>query len=58
MIRVDTKVKMKSLVAEWEAMGAGKVNLSLYYSDATTDGTPAALQGTLVSGGDQLFASD
>lgn len=58
MIRVATNVKIKSLVGEWEAMGAGKVNLSAYYSDSATDGTPVALQGTLVAGGDQFFASD
>jgi len=59
MIRVPTNVKIKLLVGEWEAMGAGKVNLSLYYSDSTTDGTPVASQGLIVpTTGDQLFASD
>lgn len=58
MIRVATTVKLKALYIESEAMGAGKVNLSLYYSDSTVDGTAVANQGAIVSGGDQLFASD
>lgn len=59
MIRVPTTAKIKLLVGEWEAMAAGKVNLSLYYSSGyAIDGSPAAQAGAIVSGGDQLFASD
>jgi hypothetical protein len=59
MIRLATTVKVKLLVGEWEAMGAGRVNLSLYYSDGyATDGSPPAQAGGIVSGGDQFFASD
>jgi hypothetical protein len=59
MVRVPTTAKLKSLVGEWEAMGAGKVNLSLYYSDNyAVDGSPPGQAGAIVSGGDQLFASD
>lgn len=59
MIRVPTTVKLKSLVGEWEAMAAGAVNLSLYYSSGyAIDGSPPAQAGAIVSGGDQLFASD
>jgi hypothetical protein len=59
MIRVASTVKMKSLVGEWEAMAAGRVNLSVYYSDSTTDGTQASLLGLIVpTTGDQFFAAD
>lgn len=59
LIRVASNVVMKSLFAEWEAMTAGKVNLSVYYSDSTTDGTAAANQGLIVpTTGDAFFASD
>ena len=61
LIRVDTRIKLKALYLESEAMGAGAVNVSLYYSDSTVDGTPVAVQGLIVTatpGGDQFFASD
>lgn len=60
MIRLATTAKLKLLVGEWEAMAAGKVNLSLYYSSGyATDGSPQdSRAGALVSGGDQFFASD
>lgn len=59
LIRVASRVKVKSLVLESEAMGAGKINLSVYYSDSTTDGTQPSLQGLIVpTTGDQFFASD
>lgn len=59
LIRVATTVKLKELILESEAMGAGKVNLSVYYSDSTTDGTAAANQGLIVpTTGNQFFASD
>lgn len=59
MIRVATTVKLKELMLESEAMGAGKINVSAYYSDSTTDGTAAANRGLIVpTTGDQFFASD
>lgn len=59
LLRVRSNVKMKSLILESEAQGAGKINLSLYYSDSTVDGTTVANQGLIVpTTGDQLFASD
>jgi len=59
MIRVPTTVKLKELILESEAMGAGAINLSVYYSDSTTDGTAVANQGVIVpTTGDQFFASD
>lgn len=59
MVRVPTNAKVKSVTVESEAQGAGKVNLSAYYSDAVSDGTPAANVGVIVpTTGDQFFASD
>ncbi len=59
LIRVPTTVKLKELMLESEAMGAGKINVSAYYSDSTTDGTAVANQGLIVpTTGDQFFASD
>src|SRR6185503_7732373 len=59
LVRVPTKAIMKHLFFESEAQGAGKFNLSLYYSDSTTDGTKVANQGLIApTTGDQLFASD
>lgn len=59
LVRVPTTVKIKSLNFEAEALTAGKFNLSVYYSDSTTDGTTAANQGLIVpTTGDQFFAAD
>lgn len=59
LIRVPTTAKIKQLNLESEAMGAGAINLSVYYSDSTTDGTSPSNQGLIVpTTGDQFFASD
>jgi len=59
MIRLPTTIKIKELILESDAMGAGAINLSVYYSDSTTDGTAVANQGVIVpTTGDQFFASD
>lgn len=59
MVRVPTNAKMKHLYFEAAAMTAGKLNLSVYYSDSTSDGTAPANQGVIVpTTGDQFFASD
>ena len=59
LVRVPSNCKMKSLIWESEAMGAGKFNLSAYYSSSTMDGTLPANQGVIVpTTGDQFFASD
>lgn len=58
LVRVPTKARMKHLFFESEAQGAGTVDLSLYYSDSTIDGTPPAVQGLVVpTTGAQFFAS-
>lgn len=59
LVRLPTVAKLKHLFFESEAMGAGKLNLSAYYSDSTTDGTSVANQGVIVpTTGDQFWASD
>jgi len=59
LVRVPSTAIVKSLILESEAQGAGKINLSVYYSSSTTDGTQPSLQGLIVpTTGDQFFASD
>lgn len=59
MARIPTNAKVKNVILETEAQGAGAVNVSVYYSDSTVDGTPSANQGLIVpTTGDQFFASD
>ena len=59
LVRVPSTAIVKRLILESEAQGAGKINLSVYYSDSTVDGTQAANQGLIVpTTGDQFFASD
>jgi len=59
IMRVPTTVKLKELILESDALGGGRINISAYYSDSTTDGTAVANQGLIVpTTGDQFFASD
>lgn len=59
VVRLASTVKVKEIVMDNDAMGAGKINLSVYYSDSTTDGTAVANQGVIVpTTGNQFFASD
>lgn len=59
LARVPSNAVVKQLLFESEAQGAGKFNLSVYYSDSPTDGTQPSLQGVIVpTTGDQFFASD
>lgn len=58
MVRLPTNAKVKSVTLESEAQGAGKVDVSVYYSDATGDGTAAGNSGVVVpSTGSKFFAS-
>lgn len=58
-LRVPTNCKMQDLLFESEAQGAGKFNVSVYYSDDQRDGTSQANSGVIVpTTGDQFFASD
>ncbi len=59
LVRIPTNAIVKRLILESEAQTAGKINLSVYYSDSTTDGTSSANTGVIVpTTGDQFFASD
>lgn len=53
--RVPSNAKVQSLVFESEAQGAGKVQLGVYYSDSTVDGTAQANLGAVI---DVKFFSD
>jgi hypothetical protein len=58
-VRVPSTAIIKRLTLESGAQGAGKINLSVYYSSSTVDGTQSSLQGVIVpTTGDQFFASD
>lgn len=59
LVRIPSNAVVKRLTLASEAQGAGKINLSVYYSDSTVDGTQPSLQGVIVpTTGDQFFASD
>ncbi len=58
LVRLPSNCVVKQVLFESEAQGAGKFNLSAYYSDSTTDPRPD-LQGLIVpTTGDQFWASD
>jgi hypothetical protein len=56
LVRVPTTAKIKSIIFESAAQTAGKFDVGVYYSDSTSDGTPASLAGTAVD--QDFFASD
>lgn len=59
LVRIPSSAKVKRVMLESEAQGAGKFNVSVYYSDSKTDGTQVANQGLIVpTTGNQFFASD
>lgn len=59
LVRVPSNAKIKAVTFRSEAQGAGKVQLSAYYSDSTVDGTAVANQGLVVpSTGAAFFADD
>lgn len=59
LVRLPTCARDITIALESEAQGAGKVNVSAYYSDSTVDGTQVANQGLIVpTTGDQFWASD
>lgn len=58
LVRVRSNVVVKQVLFESEAQGAGKVQLSVYYSDSTTDGTQVANQGIVVPTSGAGFFSD
>lgn len=58
LVRVPTNARNLRLIFESEAQGAGKVQLSVYYSDSTVDGTQVSLQGLVVPTTGAGFFSD
>lgn len=48
LVRLPSNAKLKQLIFESAALGAGKFHIGAYYSDSVTDGTPPSLQGTLI----------
>lgn len=58
LVRVPSNAIVKRLTIESEAQGAGKINLSVYYSSSTTDGSVINGGVIVASTGDQFFASD
>lgn len=59
LVRVPTNAKIKRVALSWAAMTAGKVQVGVYYSDSTVDGTAVANQGLVVpTTGVAFFASD
>lgn len=58
LVRVPTNAILKDCIFRSEAQGAGKVQLSIYYSDAANDGTPVASQGLVVPSTGAAFISD
>lgn len=58
MVRVPTTACIKHVWLASAAQGAGAVDIGVYYSDSTIDGTPAANQGAVVgTNGKTFFAS-
>jgi hypothetical protein len=59
LARVPSNAKVKHVFFTSEAQGAGKVQLGVYYSDSTIDGTAVANQGVVVpTTGVNFFAND
>lgn len=57
-VRLQSNVKVKQVLLANEAQGAGKIQLGLYYSNATNDGTTPSNQGALITNCVDFFASD
>jgi len=49
LVRFPTNARVKQVLFESEAQGAGKFQLGLYYSTSAVDGTPVAKQGLVVT---------
>lgn len=57
--RIPSNAKVKSVVLTSEAQGAGAIQIGVYYSDSTVDGTQPSLQGLVVpTTGVNFFAND
>lgn len=59
LVRLPSNAKVRAVTFASEAQGAGKFQLSAYYSDSTIDGTQVSLQGIVVpTTGAGFFADD
>jgi hypothetical protein len=59
MTRVPSNAIIKKVLFSAQAMTGGKLDLSVYYSDSTQDGTAPANQGLIVpTNGTQFFSGD
>lgn len=59
LVRLPSAARDITMTFESAAQGAGKFNLSAYYSDSAVDGTQVSKQGIIVpTTGDQFWASD
>lgn len=58
LVRVPSNAVLKACTFRSEAQGAGKVQLSIYYSDSTIDGTAPAKQGLVVPTTGAAFIAD
>lgn len=58
LVRVPSRAILKDAIFRAEAQGAGKVQLSVYYSDAVSDGTTPGNQGLVVPSTGAGFVSD
>ena len=56
ILRVRSNVKLKNLIIEYQAETAGAIEVGLYYSDSTIDGTSPANQGVVINA--SLFATE
>lgn len=58
MVRVSTRAVIKQIWAWLDAaVTTFTADIGIYYSSSTTDGTPSANRGTVVSGDQAFFAS-
>jgi len=58
MVRVPTNAILKHVWFSGQAQGAGTFDVSVYYSDSTTDGTAVANQGLVVPTTGAAFIAD
>lgn len=57
MVRLPWHAKIKHVYVQAAAATDFDADIGIYYSDSTVDGTPAALQGTVLTGNVDFFAA-
>lgn len=58
LVRVPSNARIKQILSSSQAMGAGDIDLSVYYSSANDDGTAPANQGLVVPTTGAVFFRD